>query len=182
MSYVTAPKGEVGKRVTSVIRFIDAPRPGRNVVAILPGSDPKLAGEYVAIGAHNDHIELRIPPVDHDSLKVFNKYAQQQGADGEAKPLSPEQWKRVNAEIDSLHKLHGGPRPDSINNGADDDGSGTVSALEIAEAFAKGQSSRSGRCSSSGMPAKKRDSGARNTSPIIRPSRAIRSSPSSTWT
>ena len=36
---------------------------------------------------------------------------------------------------DSLHALHGA-RVDSINNGADDDGTGTVSVLEIAEAFA----------------------------------------------
>jgi Zn-dependent M28 family amino/carboxypeptidase len=34
-----------------------------------------------------------------------------------------------------LHRLHG-VRRDSINNGADDDGSGSVSVLEIAEAFA----------------------------------------------
>ncbi len=37
----------------------------------------------------------------------------------------------------SLHARHGGARPDSIFNGADDDGTGTVSVLEIAEAFAK---------------------------------------------
>ncbi len=30
------------------------------------------------------------------------------------------------------------PRLDSINNGADDDGSGTIALIEIAEAFAKG--------------------------------------------
>jgi Zn-dependent M28 family amino/carboxypeptidase len=36
---------------------------------------------------------------------------------------------------DSLHRLHGARR-DSISNGADDDGSGSVSVLEIAEAFA----------------------------------------------
>ena len=130
--------GALGRLVTTNVRFIDQPRPGRNVIAILPGSDPGLAGEYVAIGAHNDHIELDTAVVDHDSLKVFNKFARQQGADGEPKPLADTEWKTINASIDSLHKLHGGPRRDSIPNGADDDGSGTVSVLEIAEAFAMG--------------------------------------------
>ena len=60
-----------------------------NVVAVLPGSDPALADEYVAIGAHHDH-------------------------DGIGMPV-------------------GG---DSIWNGADDDGSGTVAMLEIAERMA----------------------------------------------
>jgi Zn-dependent M28 family amino/carboxypeptidase len=31
----------------------------RNVVAIVPGSDPKLAGEFVAYGAHIDHVGVR---------------------------------------------------------------------------------------------------------------------------
>ena len=51
---------------------------------------------------------------------------------------TPEEWTRINAMKDSLHALHGGPRRDSINNGADDDGSGSMGVLEIAEAFAKG--------------------------------------------
>lgn len=63
----------------------------QNVVAIWEGSDPKLKGEMVAIGAHYDHIGI-----------------------------SP------NQEL-----------PDRINNGADDDGSGTVSVLSIAEALTK---------------------------------------------
>ena len=37
---------------------------------------------------------------------------------------------------DSLHQRTHGVRLDSIYNGADDDGSGTVSVLEIAEALA----------------------------------------------
>jgi hypothetical protein len=134
-----AQKGSVGNAITTKIHFVDQPRPGRNVVAILPGSDPKLSGEYVAIGAHNDHLPPEPTAVDHDSVKVFNIFAKPQGADGDqGKMPSPDEWKRINAMIDSLHKLHGGPRLDSINNGADDDGSGTVSVLEIAEAFAKG--------------------------------------------
>src|ERR1019366_10779911 len=63
VSLRTAGKGALGKTVTTAVHFIDLPRPGRNVVAILPGSDPKLSGEYVAIGAHNDHIGVADSPV-----------------------------------------------------------------------------------------------------------------------
>jgi hypothetical protein len=64
----------------------------QNVVGILEGSDPVLKNEYVAIGAHYDHVGM-------------NPFA---------------------------------AGPDKIWNGADDDGSGTVSVMNIAEAFAKG--------------------------------------------
>lgn len=63
----------------------------QNVVAIWEGSDPVLKNEYVAIGAHYDHVGIN-----------------------------------PNA-----------PGPDKIWNGADDDGSGTVAVLSIAEALAK---------------------------------------------
>ena len=43
---------------------------------------------------------------------------------------------RINA-LNSLRKIYPA-RLDSVSNGADDDGSGSVSILEIAEAFAKG--------------------------------------------
>ena len=64
----------------------------QNVIGVLEGSDPVLKNEYVAIGAHYDHVGM-------------NPFA--------------------NSE-------------DKIWNGADDDGSGTVAVLSIAEAFAKG--------------------------------------------
>ena len=63
----------------------------QNVVGVLEGSDLQLKAEYVAVGAHYDHVG-------------------------------------VGREING----------DSIYNGADDDGSGTVSVLSIAEAFSKG--------------------------------------------
>jgi Zn-dependent M28 family amino/carboxypeptidase len=90
----------------------------------------------VAIGAHNDHVGYNDKPVDHDSLRALNMVARPQGADDMAPgKLTGEQQARVNALIDSLRKLHPA-RQDSIFNGADDDGSGSVSVLEIAEAFA----------------------------------------------
>lgn len=65
----------------------------QNVAAVWEGSDPVLKNEFVAIGAHYDHI----------------------GTNPNA------------------------PGPDKISNGADDDGSGTVAVLSIAEALATTQ-------------------------------------------
>ncbi len=134
--YGSWPNRLVGKSITASVRFSEMPKPGRNVVAILPGTDPKLKGEYVAIGAHNDHIPLRQRPVDHDSLKAYMQVIRPQGADTEDHPPTPEEWARVKAILDSLRAI-GAPRLDSINNGADDDGSGSMTVLEIAEAVAK---------------------------------------------
>lgn len=63
----------------------------KNVLGIVRGSDPKLNQEYVALGAHYDHV-------------------------GIGNPIGE----------------------DAIYNGADDDGSGTVALMAMAEAFAKG--------------------------------------------
>jgi len=73
-------------------------RSAPNVVAILPGSDPKLKDEYVVFSAHMDHVGVSGPRGSGG--------CRAQGAD-------------------------------SICNGADDDGSGTVAVVEIAEAFAR---------------------------------------------
>jgi Zn-dependent M28 family amino/carboxypeptidase len=63
--------------------------------------------------------------------------ARPQGADSPTgvQPTA-EQATRIRTMIDSLHQAHG-VRLDSIYNGADDDGSGTVSVLEIAAALAR---------------------------------------------
>jgi hypothetical protein len=134
--YGSWPNRLAGKEVTTSVRFTDSPKPGRNVVAIIPGTDPKLKGEYVAIGAHNDHIPLRQRPVDHDSLRAYMQVVRPQGADTDDHPPTPEEWARVKQILDSLRAISA-PRLDSINNGADDDGSGSMTVLEIAEAFAK---------------------------------------------
>jgi Zn-dependent M28 family amino/carboxypeptidase len=63
----------------------------QNVVARIEGSDPKLKEEYVAVGAHYDHIGIGAP----------------------------------------------NSAGDAINNGADDDGSGTTALLAMARAFAE---------------------------------------------
>lgn len=113
------------------------PFPARNVVGIIRGSDPKLSGEYVAIGAHNDHIGMNNQPVDHDSLRFFNHIVRPGGAEDGAKQATPEQQADVNKVLADFRATHpGSMRPDSIDNGADDDGSGSVSVLEIAQKVA----------------------------------------------
>ncbi|MDT4898925.1 MAG: hypothetical protein QOH25_4002 [Acidobacteriota bacterium] len=73
----------------------------QNVVAIAEGRDAALKSEYVALGAHYDHVGTGAP-----------------GGAGRAPSLK-------------------GDTTDNIWNGADDDGSGTVSLLAIAETLAK---------------------------------------------
>ena len=134
--FATAVPGAVGKPLSGTLVVKREQAPGRNVVAILPGADPVLKNEYVAIGAHNDHIGFNNRPVDHDSMRVYNMIARPQGEDSPRPPrLTDEQVARLRTMTDSLHALHGA-RLDSINNGADDDGTGSVSVLEIAESFA----------------------------------------------
>ena len=123
-----------GKMLSGSMRFADAPAPARNVIAILPGSDPALKGEYVAIGAHNDHIGFDHSPVDHDSLRAFNTIVRPGGADDSDRPATADEMAKIRAILDSLRRVHP-PRADSIYNGADDDGSGTVALLEIAESL-----------------------------------------------
>lgn len=135
-----ATPGQVGKVVRGSITFTDKDAPGGNVIAILPGSDPKLKGQYIAIGAHNDHIGVANFPVETDSMRARSIVVAPQGADSDEPPdslVTADQWKTIRRMIDSMRALHGGPRIDSIANGADDDGSGSMGLLEIAEAFAK---------------------------------------------
>jgi hypothetical protein len=130
----TVTKGAAGKPVQLSVKFNLIRRPGRNVVAMIPGSDAKLKSQYVAIGAHSDHVGVRSRAVEHDSLRAFNTVVLPQGADSPNRPASAEEVARIRAMTDSLRAIMP-PRQDSINNGADDDGSGSMGVLEIAEAF-----------------------------------------------
>ncbi|MHB1071032.1 MAG: M28 family peptidase [Gemmatimonadaceae bacterium] len=115
--------------------------PARNVVAIKPGADPALAAEYVLLGAHNDHMGTN-PPVDHDSLRAVNMVTRRQGANDPVCRPTADQQRRIDSLIARARSIR--PiRRDTIMNGADDDGSGTVALLEIAEQFAAEKPARS---------------------------------------
>ena len=131
--------GMAGATAAVDVRYDVQPLPyqARNVIAIVPGSDPKLKGEYVAIGAHSDHIGFAPRPVDHDSMRIWNHIVRPEGDDDEQKQATAEQQARVNTALAAFRAQHpGAGRADSISNGADDDGSGSVALLEIAERIA----------------------------------------------
>ena len=85
----------------------------QNVVGLIEGSDAQLKSTYVAVGAHYDHIGY---------------------ADGEL-IKGPEGVRRAGAP----GVVTKGAEEDRIWNGADDDGSGTVTLMAMARAFAQGQ-------------------------------------------
>ncbi|MFN2603711.1 MAG: M28 family peptidase [Gemmatimonadaceae bacterium] len=129
--------GALGNPVTARISFVDRSieAPARNVIAMIRGSDPKLRGQIIAIGAHSDHLGLAAVAVDHDSLRAFNRVMRPEGAQSVAATPTPAQLSRIRLILDSLRRVNR-PRLDSIYNGADDDGSGSVAELEIAESLA----------------------------------------------
>jgi hypothetical protein len=151
LAYITAeltrlgitPKGEQGydQRVPIERRVPgDASKRdtiwSRNLIAVIEGSDPVLRNEYVAVGAHSDHVGIARMPVDHDSARAFNRAAwEATGRDANSRGATAAQRAAIRVNVDSLRALRA-PRLDSINNGADDDGSGSMALLEIAEAFA----------------------------------------------
>ena len=86
----------------------------RNVVGIIEGTDARLRDTYVMLGAHYDHVG-------------YQQFAGTSAAG-------------VNAIASCSGQSRPSTRPgDIINNGADDDGSGTVALMAIAKAFATGQ-------------------------------------------
>ena len=130
------PPGTTGKTVTGTVSYSEVPAPARNVVATIPGTDPALRGQYIALGAHSDHIGIQSPGFDHDSLRAFNARLHALGALDPMTDFDPARRATIRVNMDSLRRL-GPARRDSISNGADDDGSGSVGLLEIAEAWLK---------------------------------------------
>jgi hypothetical protein len=128
--------GALGPAIRAHLVMTSEPAPARNVVAMVRGSDPALRGEYVAIGAHNDHLGIGAP-VDHDSIRIFNHLVRPEGADDRRNQPTPAQQAEVDRLLAAFRAAHPGTdRADSVYNGADDDGSGTVSVLEIAQRIA----------------------------------------------
>ncbi|HXG72502.1 MAG TPA: M28 family peptidase [Gemmatimonadaceae bacterium] len=132
--------GAAGVTVTSGPRIAaqQIEFPARNVVGIIRGSDPSLRNQYVAIGSHNDHVGFNKRPVAHDSIYILNHLFRTGGADDPTPRLNEKQAAQINAALADIRRRTSGAsaRPDSIYNGADDDGSGSVSLLEIAQYLA----------------------------------------------
>jgi hypothetical protein len=137
-----AGPGTMGGLVNATVFYDDTDIPyAANVLAIIPGSDPALKNEYVVISAHNDHVGITGPnaqgastAVDHDSLRTARlALLRMQMQRGELVPNPP--GTTVSVNVDSLRRIRPARR-DSIRNGADDDGSGSMGVLEIAEAIA----------------------------------------------
>jgi hypothetical protein len=133
----SAGVGRAGRSLKGSPAFIQTERPAHNVVAVLPGSDPARQGQYVALGSHNDHVGYSHSPVDHDSLRAFNTAKRLIEISNPGQPVTPDRLAGIRVNVDSLRRLRPA-RPDSIFNGADDDASGSMAMLEIAEAFARG--------------------------------------------
>jgi hypothetical protein len=143
-----ATSGAAGKTVSADLDWnaSDVSDYARNVVAVIPGSDPALKGQYVLVSAHNDHVgySLAAAPAifnvaDHDSLKAYNDAAYRLRLTkkvGDLVNATPQELAAIRINVDSLHRIRPA-RLDSINNGADDDGSGSMAILEIAEYIAR---------------------------------------------
>ena len=79
--------------------------PARNVIGILEGSDPALKGQYVAVGAHNDHVGISGHPVDHDSLRAFNAVVRPGGAESDSRAPTAAEQAQIKSILDSLRKI-----------------------------------------------------------------------------
>jgi hypothetical protein len=133
--------GTTGKTVLASLAYIERQEPeyARNVIGIIRGRDPALRGQFVAIGAHPDHVGFTVNPVDHDSAKAYAQAILEATMVGnDFKRLTPEERAAIKVNLDSIRKLRPARR-DSIRNGADDDGSGSMAVLEIAEAVSRMQ-------------------------------------------
>ncbi|WP_233262176.1 M28 family metallopeptidase [Vitiosangium sp. GDMCC 1.1324] len=61
------PRFELPSRLKAELAFETSPVKASNVVGVLPGSDPKLAGEYVVLSAHLDHVGVG-EPINGDGI------------------------------------------------------------------------------------------------------------------
>ncbi len=61
------PRFEIPARLKATVAVTRTDVTSQNVVAVLPGTDPKLAGEFIAFTAHLDHIGVG-RPINGDSI------------------------------------------------------------------------------------------------------------------
>ena len=107
----------------------------RNVVGIIPGTDPRLRDSYVMFGAHYDHVGFQqtAPGAGRGAAPA------QPAATPAATPPAPAAPAPPPSAGGCVGQSRNTPTPgDTISNGADDDGSGTVAIMAIAKAFATG--------------------------------------------
>ena len=64
MPFVMNEQKKITMNVTSNTEIV----PTQNVIAVWEGSDPVLKSEYVALGAHYDHVGSGCPPVGNDTI------------------------------------------------------------------------------------------------------------------
>ncbi len=137
-SIESARPGALGRVIQGNVAFTDHPSRAevRNVIAVLRGRDPGLREQYIALGAHNDHVGMSPEAVDHDSVRAYNRVLKRKGFDIEEGTPTEAQLALVRSGFDTLRSLRP-VRADSVYNGADDDGSGSVLMFGIAEALAR---------------------------------------------
>ena len=136
----------------------------RNVVGMIEGTDPKLKDTYVLFGAHLDHIGYSQtgggnPPsatgcrtrseTAQAAVRQAGKTVQNPGRGRGAAPAGGAQPAAAAGAPATARGTAPPPPPrppfderDIINNGADDDGSGSTAMLAIAKAFATGPKPR----------------------------------------
>ena len=101
----SAAVGSGNKTIQGSLDFVETVAPARNVVAMLPGSDPELRSQFVAIGAHNDHVGFNSAPADHDSIHAYNAAVRRLELAAPNHQVTPEQLAQIRVNVDSLRKL-----------------------------------------------------------------------------
>ena len=179
-----AAKGQAGKSLSATLHFHDQTLPAaqrrRHRSRQRPKAQGRVRRDRRAQRSRRLHARRSITIRFASSTASCAPAARTIAHAGDA----PSSMARDHAQIlDSLRRRTRSARLDSIYNGADDDGSGSVTrARDRRGVRDAARRSRSGRCSSSGTPARRRGSRLASTSPTTRPCRATRSSRSSTWT
>jgi len=131
------PSQKVGGPVTLVVRFASIVRVASDLGVDFSGAQAATTFQVTPWGGAQLHVHARIQPVERNSAP--NVVAILEGSD----PTLKNEYVVFSAHMDHIGVA--GPRgsggcrangADSICNGADDDGSGTVAVVEIARAFA----------------------------------------------
>ena len=61
------PRFPIPARIKASVSVVRSELSSQNVIAVLPGSDPKLASEYVVLSAHLDHVGVG-KPINGDAI------------------------------------------------------------------------------------------------------------------